>query len=107
MEIVKSYWGCKLEQKISENQFLNHINNFEIKNVFIAFKKIENFKITIENDRMIIKYSLRKNSTLKYYCNLLNHSIALKENTAIFLQDANWHDYKNQILNQKTINLLN
>lgn len=107
MEIVNSYWSNKNEQLISENQFLNHVNKFEVNKVFIGTQKIENFKISIENDRMILRYSLRKNSSLKYYANLLNHSIALNKSIIVFLQDKNWLDYKNRIITEETKQLLN
>lgn len=108
MEIIAHYWGNQKEQDISEKAFLEHIKKFEIKTVFIGFKQIKNFKIEIEEDgRMILRYALVKNATLKYYCNFLNHSIAVNKETAVFLQDKNWIDYKNQILNSETLNLLN
>ena len=107
MQIISSYWGNKKEQEISENAFLDHVKKFDLKTVFIGFKQIKNFKIEIENERMILRYALVKNARLKYYCNFLNHSIALNNNTAVFLQDKNWIDYKNRILNKETINLLN
>ena len=107
MQIIKSYWGNKREQEISENMFFNHINKFELKTVFIGFKQIKNFKIEIEKDRMILRYALVKNASLKYYVNLLNHSMVVNNETVVFLQDKNWIDYKNQILNRETLNLLN
>ena len=106
MKIISSYWASKNEEEISENAFSEHVKKFELKTVFIGFKQIKNFKIEIENGRMILRYALVKNASLKYYCNLLNHSIALNEETAVFLQDKNWIDYKNQILNEETKNLL-
>ena len=106
MELIKSYWSKKLEGQKSETAFLNHIKKHEIKKVYIGFKEIKNFKIEIEDGRMILTYSLKKGCNLNYYCNLNNHSICVHENTAIFLQDANWRDYSNQILNEQTLNLL-
>lgn len=112
MEIIKSYWSNKKEQEISENSFLEYNQNFEIKNVFIGFEQIKNFKISFEKSynsdkkRMILNYALRKNAKLKYYCNLLNHSIAVNENTIVFLQDKNWHNYKTKTLNKETLNIL-
>ena len=107
MEIISSYWSNKSEQEISENAFLEHVKKFELKTVFIGFKQIKNFKIEIENGRMILRYALVKNASLKYYCNFLNHSIAVNKETIVFLQDKNWIDFKNQILNKETLNLLN
>ena len=107
MKIIKSYWASKEEQIISEGEFVNHIKNQEIKKVFIGFKEIKNFKIEIQDERMILRYALVKNASLKYYCNLLNHSIALNNNTAVFLQDKNYQDFKNRILTKETINILN
>ncbi len=107
MKIINSYWANKEEEIKSETEFSQHIKKQEIKKVFIGFKEIKNFKVEIENERMILRYALVKNARLKYYCNFLNHSIALNNNTAVFLQDKNWIDYKNRILNKETINLLN
>ena len=107
MEIISSYWGNKKEQEISENAFLEHTKKFELKTVFIGFRQIKNFKIEIENERMILRYALVKNASLKYYVNFLNHSMAVNKETVVFLQDKNWIDYKNQILNGETLNLLN
>ena len=72
-----------------------------------TLKQIKNFKIEIENGRMILKYALVKNASLKYYCNFLNHSIAVNKETIVFLQDKNWTDYDNKILTQETLTLLN
>ena len=107
MKIIKSYWANKEEEINSETKFSQHIEKQEIKKVFIGFKQIKNFKIETENGRMILRYALVKNARLKYYCNFLNHSIALNNNTAVFLQDKNWKDYKNGTITQETINLLN
>lgn len=107
MKIISSYWASTKEQEISESVFLNHVQNFKIEKVFIGFKQIKNFKIEFENGRMILRYALVKNASLKYYANLLNHSIAVKENTAVFLNDKNWADYKKQLLNENTLKLLN
>ena len=107
MKIIKSYWANKKEEEIAEKLFSEHIKKFELKTVFIGFKQIKNFKIEIEKDRMILKYALVKNASLKYYVNLLNHSMVVNNETVVFLQDKNWVDYKNQILNKETLNLLN
>lgn len=107
MEIIKNYWGSKEEEEKSENQFLNHIGSHEIKKVFIAFEEIKNFKISIEKNRMILRYALRKNAKLKYYVNLLNHSIAVNKNNAVFLEDINYIDYENGVITKETLNLLN
>ncbi|MFZ4799604.1 MAG: hypothetical protein ACOYMA_19065 [Bacteroidia bacterium] len=106
MKIIKNYWSDKIEQQISETAFLNHIEKHEIKTVYIGFTPIKNFKIDIEDGRMVLRYAAPRGKNLKYYANLLNHSICVHENTAIFLQDANWSDYNNQILNEQTKNLL-
>lgn len=105
-KIISSYWSDKKQEVISENAFLGHVKEFELKTVFIGFKQIRNFKIGVENDKMILRYALAKNGALKYYANFLNHSIALRNETVIFLQDKNWVDYKNQILNEETLNIL-
>ena len=107
MQIISSYWSNKKEQEISENAFLEHVKKFELKTVFIGFKQIKNFKIEIENERMILRYALVKNASLKYYCNFLNHSIAVNKETIVFLQDKNWLDYDNKIINNETKNLFN
>lgn len=107
MQIISSYWSNKKEQEISENAFLEHVKKFELKTVFIGFKQIKNFKIEIENERMILRYALVKNASLKYYCNFLNHSIAVNKETIVFLQDKNWLDYDNKIINKETKTLFN
>lgn len=107
MKIISSYWGSEKEKEVSESAFLNHVQDFKIKKVFIGLKEIKNFKIEFENGRMILRYALVKNASLKYYANLHNHSIAVKENTAVFLNDKNWSDYENKILTKETINILN
>ena len=86
---------------------MEHVKKFELKTVFIGFKQIKNFKIEIENERMILRYALVKNASLKYYCNFLNHSIAVNKETIVFLQDKNYQDFKNRILTKETINILN
>lgn len=106
MKIIKNYWGNKQKEILSENMFLEHIKKHEISKVYIATKLIKNFKINIENGRMILRYSLSAGKNLKYYCSLLNHSICVKDGTAIFLEDINWLDYENQILNKQTLCLL-
>ena len=107
MKVIKNYWGCKIAQEKSETEFKEHIENNEIKKVFIGFKEIKNFKILIEEDgRMILRYALRKNANLKYYANLLNHSIAVNKEKSVFLQDANYLDFKSRTLTNETINLL-
>lgn len=107
MEIINSYWANKEEEQISETNFSKFIAKNEIKRVFIGLKEIKNFKIETDGDRMMLRYALVKNASLKYYCNLLNHSIALKNNTAVFLEDKNYLDYKTQTLTQETTNILN
>lgn len=108
MKIIKTYWSNEEEGKKQEFDFLQHIQEHEIKKVFVGLKEIKNFKIEIDkNNRMILRYALTKNASLKYYCNLLNHAIALNKNTAIFLQDNNYLDYKNQTLTEETKILLN
>jgi len=107
MKIISSYWSNKKEQEISENAFSEHVKTFELKKVFIGFEQIKNFKIEIENERMILYYAMRKNAKLKYYCNFLNHSVVVNKGTIIFLQDKNWIDFDNKILNKETLNLLN
>lgn len=106
MKIISSYWSNKKQQEISENEFSKHIENYKIEKVFIGFRQIKNFKIEIENERMILRYSLVKNASLKYYANFLNHTIAVNKNTAVFCQDKNWLDFDNQILNNDTLTLL-
>lgn len=106
MNIIASYWSDKKAQEISENLFSEHVKKFELKTVFIGFKQIKNFKIETENGRMILRYALVKNASLKYYASLLNHSMAVNKETVVFLQDKNWIDYKNQIINEETLNLL-
>lgn len=107
MKIISSYWGDKKEQEISENAFLQHLKEFELKKVFIGFRQIKNFKIEVENERMILRYALVKNASLKYYANFLNHSVAVNNETIVFLQDKNWIDYKNKVLNKETLQILN
>lgn len=107
MKIIKHYWANKEEEIKSETEFAKHIEKQEIKKVFIGLKEIKNFKIETENGRMILRYALVRNARLKYYCNFLNHSVALNNNTAVFLQDKNWENYKSGIITQETINLLN
>jgi hypothetical protein len=106
MKIIKHYWANKEEEIKSESEFKEYISSQEIKKVFIGFKEIKNFKIEIESERMIFRYGLTNNSKQKYYCNFLNHSIALNNEKAVFLQDINWQCYKTQKLNENTIKLL-
>lgn len=108
MQIIKGYWSNNDEGEKSESQMKDHLKNNEIKNVFVGYKKINNFKISTDKEgKFILRYALRKNASLKYYCNLLAQSAAVKNNTIVFLWDANWSDFKNRVINEKTINLLN
>ena len=106
--IVRCYWGNKEDEKHSETTFKDYIKKNPIKNVWIGLKKIDNFKFDVDNNgRMIMRYSLRKGSSLKYYVSFLNHSVALKNNNAVFLWDINYADWKNKILTKETLELLN
>lgn len=105
--IIKHYWGNKKEEEYSENKFKEYIEENPIKNVWIGYKKINNFKFDFDDGRMIMRYSLTKNAPLKYYVSFLNHSVALKFNNAVFLQDINYTDFKNNVLTQKTLDILN
>ncbi|AKG94252.1 hypothetical protein AVT43_gp78 [Polaribacter phage P12002L] len=106
-KVIKNYWADKIQEKISENEFKNHIESNEIKKCFVGFKEIKNFNISIKEDRMYLSYGLRKNSKKNYYANFLNHSIVLKNDVVVFLQDKNYDDFKERILNKETINILN
>ena len=59
-KVIKNYWADKIQEKISENEFKNHIESNEIKKCFV-----------------------------------------------VFLQDKNYDDFKERILNKETINILN
>ena len=104
--IVSSYWGNKKDEMRSEKMFADYIKNNPINNVWIGFKKIDNFKFDMDSGRMIMRYALRKGANLKYYVSFLNHSVALKNNNAVFLQDRNYEDFDNKILTKETLELL-
>jgi hypothetical protein len=106
--IVSSYWGNKEDEKHSEKTFKDYVQKNPIKNVWIGLKKIDNFKFDVDNNgRMVMRYSLKKGSSLKYYVSFLDHSVALKNNNAVFLWDINYDDWNNKILTKETLELLN
>ena len=107
MKVIKGYWSDKIQEEKSEFEIKNHIKNNTIKNVFVGYKEIKNFKISIDqNNRFLLRYALRKNASLKYYCNLLAQSVAVNNETMVFLWDDNYLDFKNRTVNETTLNLL-
>lgn len=106
MKIIKGYWSIKEEEKESENEFSKHLEKHKITRVFIGFEEVKNFKFDKYDGKMIMYYALGKSKNLKYYKNLLSCSLALNDNTAVFLQDKNYVDFKERILTKETINIL-
>jgi len=103
-KIIKSYWANKIEEKQQESFIKNYVNNIKIDKCFFANgKQIKNFKLDVENNRFILRYSLKGNN-LKYYMSLLNTSFLFYNNCLMALNDNCWFDYKNGILKENIIN---
>ena len=122
MKVIETYWSNKEQEKISESEILEIVSANEIKRVFKGLKEIKNFSLKTEKNRFYILYGLRKNTPQKHYMSLLNHKIAFKNDTLIFLENVNFiedsHDekdnprgerylynYKNNVLTENTLNL--
>lgn len=110
IEIINSYWSNETQGIESESKINEYLKNNTIEKVYLGdFKEIKNFEIGIcEYKRFIIRYSLR-GGNLKYYHSLLGCKIALYKNTLMCLYDCNFdnfEDFRNNILNKKTIDFL-
>lgn len=121
MKIIKTYWGDKEQEIISEKEISEIVSTNEIKRVFKGLKEIKYFSFKTEG-RFYILYGLRKSAPKKYYMSLLNHKIAFKNDTLVFLEDINFvedkpenksnprsenylYNYKNNVLTDDTLKL--
>lgn len=121
MKIINTYWGDKEQEIISEKEISEIVSTNEIKRVFKGREEIKYFSFKTEG-RFCILYGLRKSAPKKHYMSLLNHKIAFKNDTLVFLEDINFvedkpenktnprsenylYNYKNNVLTDDTLKL--
>ena len=101
--IIKSYWANKTEEIQQESFIKDYLKHIKINKCFFANgKQIKKFKLDFENNRFILRYSLKGNN-LKYFMSLLNTGFLFYNNCLMALNDKCFLDWKNGILKENII----